>query len=110
MVDFITRIFSNLIHEVRMNHTDIVLAGVIAILLIATLTGIRLGLLSARVGGIIMLVSPTILNAIIVLWSGGDIVDLVCMGLLLSFAFGPVTFIAGRTLEKIAKGGNINQS
>lgn len=54
-----------------------------------------------------MLISPFIVNAIIALWRGGDVVDLVCMGFLLSFAFGPATFIVGRRLEKKVKSSNI---
>ncbi len=84
-----------------MNNSDLLLAGIISVLLIAVLTGIRFGMVSAKIGGIIMLVMPTILNAFFIYWLGGDVIDLICMGLLLSLAFGPATYIAGRNLEKI---------
>lgn len=86
---------------------DFLLAGIIISFLITTLISIRFGLVSARIGGIVMLVSPCIVNAIFVIWKGGDLVDMICMGLLLSVAFGPATFIAGRRLEAKAKNDNI---
>lgn len=90
-----------------MESSDLILAGIIAFLLITILTSIRFGLVSAKIGGITMLISPCIVNTMIVLWRGGDVVDMVCMGLLLSFAFGPATLIVGRRLEEKAKSSNV---
>ncbi len=86
-----------------MDNSDFILAGIISLFLITILIGIRFGLVSARIGGIAMLVSPCVFNAILVIWKGGDVVDMICMGLLLSLAFGPATFIVGRKLEEKAK-------
>ena len=37
------------------------------------------------------------------LWGDKDLIDALCIGILLSLAFGPATFVIGNVLEKKAK-------
>ena len=86
-----------------MDSPELVIGSIIAILSICSLAGVRFGLISAKIAGLLMFLGPFLANLIIMRVQGGDAIEMFCMGTLLSFAFGPATFIAGNYLERIAK-------
>ncbi len=67
--------------------------------LLVTLTGVRYKVISAKVGFIVMLVIPFLIDTIIVINKHGSVYEMVCVGSLLSLAFGPATYAAGIWLE-----------
>lgn len=87
-----------------MTTAEIALIIIITALIIFVITSIAVGSISAKVGGIIMLIAPFLINfLIIMLWGDKDIIDALCIGILLSLAFGPATFVIGNELEKKTK-------
>jgi hypothetical protein len=86
-----------------MGNAEIVLAIIITGLIIFVIASIAAGSLSAKIGGIIMLIAPFVVNFLIIMLLGDkDLINAICVGLLLSLAFGPATFVVGNSLEKKA--------
>ena len=81
-------------------ESDALLFG-IAILsaLLVTFLGIRYKKISAKFGFVVMLVIPFLINVVIVVNKHGSVYEMICVGFLLSFAFGPATYAAGIWLE-----------
>jgi hypothetical protein len=97
-----------------MNTPEFILVAILSILLITVFVFIGRGILSAKLGGTIILIAPLFLYFLIVFfWEKGGIINAICVGTLLSLAFGPATFFFGRILEKRVKdkkhGGNGNE-
>ncbi len=87
-----------------MNTPDLIFVTIISILLILVSILIGRGRISAKLGGTIVLLSPLLVYFIIVIfWEKGEILNAICVGSLLSLAFGPATYVFGRILEKKAK-------
>ncbi len=87
-----------------MDTPEFILVSIISILLIIIFIFISRGVISAKLGGIIVLITPFLTYFLIVFfWEKGGILNSVCVGLLLSLAFGPATFKLGRLLENRAK-------
>lgn len=87
-----------------MNTPEFILVALLSILLITVFVFIGRGILSAKLGGTRSLIAPLFFYFLIVFfWEKGGIVNAICVGILLSLAFGPATFIFGRVLEKKVK-------
>jgi hypothetical protein len=103
-VEVFKELFIESLREVIMNNTEIALIIIITILIILVFASIVTGFISSKMGGIIMLIAPFLINfLIIMLWGDKDLIDALSIGILLSLAFGPATFVIGNILEKKAK-------
>lgn len=81
-------------------NLGLIFGGLIGIIGIAMFIGIRQRRVSAIQAALVMLVLPFIFETIVVLIKGGELLQIACMGSLLSLSFGPATYILGRALEK----------
>jgi len=81
-------------------HLGLIFGGVIGVIGIALFIGIRRRQVLATQAPLIMFVLPFIFETIVVLIRGDELLQIVCMGSLLSLSFGPATYIFGRALEE----------
>ncbi len=81
-------------------YLGLIFGGIIGVVGIALFIGIRRRQVLAKQAALIMFVLPFIFETIVVLIRGGELLQIVCMGSLLSLGFGPATYIFGRTLEE----------
>jgi hypothetical protein len=85
-----------------MDNKDLglIFGGVISFIGIALFIGIRRRQVLAKQAALIMFILPFIFETIVVLIRGGELLQIVCMGSLLSLSFGPATYFFGRALEE----------
>lgn len=86
-----------------MELQDIIITSILTVYAFACLFGVRLGLIKANIAGLIMLIGPCLITAFVYQFFDEDIISTVCMGVLLSLAFGPATFVIAHHLEKKSK-------
>jgi hypothetical protein len=81
-------------------YLGLIFGGIIGVIGIALFIGIRHRQVLAKQAALIMFLLPLIFETIVVLFRGGELLQVVCMGSLLSLSFGPATYILGRALEE----------
>jgi hypothetical protein len=82
-----------------MDTSALIFGGIIGFFGLALFIGIRFRVVTAKQTALIMTILPIILVLIIVIVQGGEMLQVICMGPLLSLSFGPAAYFIGRVLE-----------